>query len=334
MESITYKIETFEGPLDLLLSLIQKNKMKIEDIAVSVICEQYLDYIKEAESMDMELAGEFLVMASELLLLKSKMLLPRNEEEEEDPRKDLADALLRYQAAKEAAAKMAPLYSLYSGRFAKDTDEISIDRSFVEDQDVVSLCFAIRRIIAANESRPKADREVFAPMIARPIVPVERKITGILRHIHETKKPTMRELLLDADDLPELIATFLGILELVRMRKILIDEDPDSYTVIHGLDTKFILNDDPDGNATKLPPSDEPIPLSSKAEMHKAIRTIVRYRKKAKQSQDEAQIKMLLDDTLAGGEDDLIDDLGLDAKEIVSTLAALSQDLKKTAKKN
>ena len=332
MESITYKIETFEGPLDLLLSLIQKNKMKIEDIAVSVICEQYLEYINQAEDMDLDLAGEFLVMASELLLLKSRMLLPRNEEEEEDPRHDLAEALLRYQAAKEAAAKMAPLYSLYSGRFAKDTDEISIDRSFVEDQDVVSLCFAIRRIIAANESRPKADREVFAPMIARPIVPVERKITGILSHMRQNRKPSMRELLLDADDLPELIATFLGILELIRMRKILIEEDPDSYTVIHGLDTKFVINEDPDGKDTKLPPSDDPIPLSSRAEMHKAIRAITRARKKLKQSPDEEQIQLLLDDSLSQNEDDLIDDLGLDAKEIVAALATISKDLKKPVK--
>ena len=328
MESITYKIETFEGPLDLLLTLIQKNKMKIEDIAVSVICEQYLDYIKAANDMDMELAGEFLVMASELLLLKSRMLLPRNEEEEEDPRKELADALLRYQAAKEAAAKMADLYRTYSGRFAKDTDEISVDRTYVEDQDVVSLCFAVRRIIAALESRPRTDKEVFAPMIAKPIVPVETRIAGILRYMQYEKKPTMRDLLSDSANLPELIATFLGILELVKMRKLLIEEDPDSYTVIHGADTRFVLNEHPEDKGEKLPPSDDPIPLSSKGEMHKAIRTILRYRKKQKQTADEAQIQMLLDDALSLREDDIIDDLGLDANEIVRALAEVAKTKK------
>lgn len=328
MESITYKIETFEGPLDLLLSLIQKNKMKIEDIAVSVICEQYLDYIKAANDMDMELAGEFLVMASELLLLKSKMLLPRNEEEEEDPRQELADALLRYQAAKEAAAKMADLYRTYSGRFSKDTDEISIDRTYVEDQDVVSLCFAVRRIIAALESRPRNEKEVFAPMIARPIVPVETRIAGILHYMQFEKQPTMRELLADSANLPELIATFLGILELVKMRKLLIEEDPDSYTVIHGPDTRFILNEHPEEKGQKLEPTTDPIPLSSKGEMHKAIRTILRYRKKQKQTADEAQIQMLLDDALSQREDDIIDDLGLDANEIVRALAEVAKTKK------
>ena len=328
MESITYKIETFEGPLDLLLSLIQKNKMKIEDIAVSVICEQYLEYIKAASEMDMELAGEFLVMASELLLLKSRMLLPRNEEEEEDPRQELAEALLRYQAAKEAAAKMVPLYRIYSGRFVKDTDEISIDRTYVEDQDVLSLCFAVRRIIAANESRPRNEKEVFAPMIARPIIPVETRIAGILRYMEYEKKPTMRDLLSDSANLPELIATFLGILELVKMRKLLIEEDPDSYTVIHGPETRFVLNEHPDEKGQKLPPSEDPIPLSSKGEMHKAVRTILRHRKKQKQTADEAQIQMLLDESLSKREDDIIDDLGLDANEIIRALAEVASSMK------
>ena len=102
MEAITYKLEQFEGPLDLLLSLISKNKVNIEDIPISLICDQYMSYIREAETLDMELATEFLVMASELMYIKSKMLLPKAAPDEEDPRAGLADALLRYQQAKQA----------------------------------------------------------------------------------------------------------------------------------------------------------------------------------------------------------------------------------------
>ena len=81
MEStLTYKLETFEGPLDLLLSLIQKNKVSITDIPISLICDQYIEYITQAQKLDMELASEFIVMASELMLIKSKMLLPKEEE--------------------------------------------------------------------------------------------------------------------------------------------------------------------------------------------------------------------------------------------------------------
>ena len=93
MDAINYRLETFEGPLDLLLSLIQKNKMSIDNIQINIICEQYIQYIEEAQSLDMELASEFIVMASELMLIKSKLLLPKIEAEEEDPRAALADAL-------------------------------------------------------------------------------------------------------------------------------------------------------------------------------------------------------------------------------------------------
>ena len=217
MDALTYRIEQFEGPLDLLLTLVHKNKMNIEDIPISILCDQYLEYIKAAEAMDMELAGEFIVMASELMLIKSRMLLPRATPDEKDPRADLAEALLRFEQAKRAVQKMAPLYQLYSGRMVKDTDEISIDTSYVADQQVTSLCAAVRRIIAANESRPKAEKQVFAPMIAKPIVPVEVKIVGILHHIDKKRNPPMKELLSDATSLPDLIAIFLGILELISL---------------------------------------------------------------------------------------------------------------------
>ena len=83
METINYKLEKFEGPLDLCLTLIKKNKMSIDDIQISVLCDQYMDYIRAAGDADIELSSDFLLMASELMLIKSKMLLPRNEEEEE-----------------------------------------------------------------------------------------------------------------------------------------------------------------------------------------------------------------------------------------------------------
>ena len=136
MEALTYRLDQFqfEGPLDLLMALIQKNKVNIEDIPISLICDQYLEYLRAAQSMDMEIAGEFIVMASELMRIKSKMLLPRPQEDEADPRAELADALLRFQQAKQAAVKMAELYKVFSGRIAKDTDEISIDTSYVADQ--------------------------------------------------------------------------------------------------------------------------------------------------------------------------------------------------------
>ena len=185
--ALTYKIEQFEGPLDLLLALLAKNKVNIEDIPISLICDQYMEYINEAQRLDMELASEFILMASELMLIKSKMLLPRAEEDEEDPRAVLTDALIRYQQAKAAALKFAPLYAYYSGRLAKDTDEVSADKTFVADQDPMSLCTAVRRIIANTNAETRNSVQVFHPMIKKPIVPVEVKIVGILKHIDENR---------------------------------------------------------------------------------------------------------------------------------------------------
>ena len=93
METIQYKIDRFEGPLDLLLALVEKNKINIDDIPISLLCSQYMEYIAQAQAMDIELSSEFIVMASELMLIKSKMLLPRNEETDEDPRAMLANAI-------------------------------------------------------------------------------------------------------------------------------------------------------------------------------------------------------------------------------------------------
>ncbi len=245
--ALTYKIEQFEGPLDLLLSLIAKNKVNIEDIPISLICDQYMEYINEAQRLDMELAGEFVLMASELMLIKSKMLLPRTEDDEDDPRAVLTDALIRYQQAKAAAVQFAPLYAYYSGRMAKDTDEVSIDRSYVADQDPMSLCAAVRRILANTNADVRNSVQVFHPMIKKPVVPVEVKIVGILRHL-ESKRgaATLDELLSDSVSLPDMIAIFIGVLELVKVRRLIISDEDEDDRGIHGIGTQFVLNENED----------------------------------------------------------------------------------------
>lgn len=244
MESVTYRLEQFEGPLDLLLTLIQKNKVSITDIPISIICDQYMEYITEAQSLDMEVASEFIVMASELMLIKSKMLLPKPEEDEADPRAELTDALLRYQQAKEAAGKLTPLYAYHSTRMVKDTDEISVDKTFVADQDVTALCSAVRRIIAYNNALEKAANTAFKPMISKPIIPVEIKIVSILRHMEEKAVASLEELIINEASLPDLIASFLGVLELIKIRKLLIADDIDEENALLKASTRLILNTD------------------------------------------------------------------------------------------
>ncbi|MGI6167580.1 MAG: segregation and condensation protein A [Eubacteriales bacterium] len=246
MGALMYRLDRFEGPLDLLLTLLNKNKVNIEDIPISLICSQYLEYISGAEAMNMEIASEFLVMASELMLIKSRMLLPRPEPPEEDPRRELADALKRYREAKAAAKRLAERYAIFSGRMVKDTDEISVDKTFVADHDPELLRLALRRICAYLEAMEEAS-QTFTPMLGRRVISVESKIESILERMQKSGRSTLRELIGNEATRQDVITAFIAILELIRIRRLLIDEDinedEDSGSV-HGLDTTFILNTD------------------------------------------------------------------------------------------
>ena len=249
MEALTYHLEAFDGPLDLLLSLIRKHKINISDIPIALLCDQYLAYINAAEEAHMELASEFLVMASELMLIKSRMLLPRQAPDAPDPRMELSDALYRYAEAKAATTLFAALYSQYSGRMEKETDEISPDRSFVEDQDPSVFPNLIHKLnVLAGTPPPEEYSKAFVPMIRHAVVPVEVKISGLVRSISKKGNVSMAELLQDEPTLPDLVASFMGILELLKLRRILIDTEHDGTegeNAVHGRTTRFVLNPDP-----------------------------------------------------------------------------------------
>ena len=243
MENMTYRLTDFEGPLDLLLNLIEKNKLNILDIPIALICDQYLAFLAEAKSMDMEIATEFLNMASQLMVWKSAMLLPREEEAEKAPRFDLSDILIRHQHAKEAAPKMHPLYAYYSNRFVKDTDEISPDRSFVADQNIEDILLAVRRINSYRDAIERVKTN-FTPMISKPIVPVEGKIVLILNTLESKGTATLRALLQDAPTVADMIASFMGVLELIKVRKIIMEDIDGEQNSVRGEDTRFFLNPD------------------------------------------------------------------------------------------
>ena len=244
MENISYKLEQFEGPLDLLLTLIQKNKIEITDIPISLICEQYLAYIAEAQKMDMELAGEFIEMASRLMLIKSRMMLPRAEKESEDPREDLVLAVARYARAKALAEKLRERYKKFGGRMVKDTDELSPDRTFVLDQSPEKLYEAARRILAYKRSEKTDGSANITPIVRRSIVPVGEKIVGILSHFKKKKAVSLEDMLNDATSRPELVAIFIGVLELIKQRHIIIVENEDDFSSLHGMTTVFEMNEE------------------------------------------------------------------------------------------
>lgn len=221
MEQITYKIDQFEGPLDLLLSLITKNKIDIADIPIVLICDQYMQYISAMQEMDLDLSAEFIVMASELMLIKSKMLLPKEAEEEEDPRAALAAAVLEYKKAKEAAQKLSPLYSTFSGRMEKDTDEITPDRTFVAEHDVDLLSAAFVKIMNTIKITEKDQAVRVDPIIRAKTVSVGEKVFSLMRRLSRCgSRMKISSCFAGIHDRGELVATFMALLELLRHQRI------------------------------------------------------------------------------------------------------------------
>ena len=248
IEQLTYRLDQFEGPLDLLLTLISKNKVSITDIPIAIICDQYMEYIQEAQRMDLDIASDFIVMASELMLIKSKMILPHEEGTENDPRREIADALLLYQQAKLAAKELRPLYDEYSSRYVKDTDEVPPEKGLPLDLDpdllIKALNAVMRRIKIAQAERTPT--ELVNPLIKHKIVSVEEKIEEICELLEEQEEASLFFLLKDADSRPELVARFMGILELIKIHRIAITtvryvDDVIEYEE-RGLEMMFKLN--------------------------------------------------------------------------------------------
>lgn len=222
MQELTYKLELFEGPLELLLSLVNKNKMDINDIQISVICDQYMEYIEEAQKMDMDIASEFIVMASELMLIKSRMLLPKLKEDEEDPRAWLSEALLIYQKAKEAAQTMLPMYAEYSGRMVKDEDEIPPDKEIKAGLDPEILSKALSLMMRRLEASENVQTTHIKPLVRARVVSVEERIGSIVSMLRTRRRYTLLDILDAASDRSELIASFLALLELIKSRTVLL----------------------------------------------------------------------------------------------------------------
>lgn len=224
MEAINYKLEKFEGPLDLCLTLIKKNKMSIEDIQISILCDQYMEYINSMEEADIELSSDFLLMASELMLIKSKMLLPRNEEEEEDPRAALAAAVLEYQRAKEASGLLKEMFTEYGLRMVKDTDEIAPDKKYVADHKVEILSAALIRVMTQVKVSDAEARERFKPLISKKQVSVASIVENLAKRLKGGKKVNLEGFFKSADSKAELVSMFLAMLELLKSGVLVLDE--------------------------------------------------------------------------------------------------------------
>ena len=222
--AIQFKLENFEGPLDLLVALVEKHKLDVADIPIDLLCKQYLATIRDAEERNVEVACDFLLMASELMLIKSRMLLPRDPKTDEDPRKPLIDAIEEYRRTKLAAAELADLFSLYGTRTAKEEDDLSPDPTYVADHSVDLLRAALTKIYTETRLSEKTAKEDFSVIVNAPRIPVEVVIARLLDTLKSKRTLPLGTYLRASENRPELIARFIGILELLKARLICVEE--------------------------------------------------------------------------------------------------------------
>lgn len=223
---MTYKVKLhfFDGPLDLLLFLIKKERIDIYDIPISKVTEQYLAYLEMMEMLDLNVAGEFLVMAATLMHIKSKMLLPPEEslvegEEEKDPREELVRRLLEYKKYKEAAGELLEMKQkareLFPRRLSGEPDKIVVNNEEYFEASLFDLISAFRKIL---KTVPK---DVFHSVIKDKFT-VSDKIHQIYHILAEKSIIYFSSLFYAAESKDEVIATFLAVLELIKMREIIV----------------------------------------------------------------------------------------------------------------
>jgi len=221
IDAFPVKLENFEGPLDLLLHLIKKNELEIHDINISVITKQYLDAIQLMQELNLDVAGEFLVMAATLIHIKSKMLLPRPETasavegEEEDPRDALVRRLLEHQKFKAAAGLLHEKEQLRSAQWQRPDQvvaHIAGDEYEPElEVDLFSLLTAFQAVVDRAKLRPKV-------LLPPEQIPVEVRIDQLLARLSETDAMGFEDLFADVNDRGGLIVTFLALLEMIRLK--------------------------------------------------------------------------------------------------------------------
>lgn len=217
------KLDLFEGPLDLLLYLIKKNDINISDIPITEITEQYMEYIEMMKMLDLDIVGDFLVMAATLMQIKSKMLLPpdpcEEEEEEEDPRDELVRRLQEYKKFKEIADALKDKELKRKDFFSRVVDEEEQQRLRDDAKEVYFEASLFDLINALSDAMNKAPEEIIHEIITEEYT-VDEKIHDILHCLLDESNVTLNGLFRKAKSKIEMIVTFLAILELIRLKEI------------------------------------------------------------------------------------------------------------------
>ena len=218
--------DEYEGPLDLILALIAKHQLNIWDIEISSLLEQYMAYIHARQQQDLEVASEFLEMASRLVYIKTVSLLPRHEEEQEKAKAELVGQLLEYQACKAAAALLGDRGEDGFGTFPHPQEEIPVDTTYRLTHPAALLAKSYWEALGRGKRRLPPQPAVFTPLVAAPVVSVGSRIIHILRLLYQTATIRLSGLFSRSRSRSEAVATFMAVLELMKAKRIrLVQED-------------------------------------------------------------------------------------------------------------
>lgn len=228
MEKLSYKLETFEGPLDLLLYLITKNKLDICDIQISELLDQYMEQINAMQEADMDIASEFLEMVARLVYMKTVSLLPKHEEMEA-LRQELTGQLLEYQECKQVAAQLTERF--HYNIYVREPAEVEPDKSYKRHHDPQEILAAYLSATGRGKRVLPPSPQSFSGIVTHRIVSVTSQIVYVLRRLWKVKSIAYESLFVEKREKSDLVATFLAVLELVKGKRVRIEGEGKAATV-------------------------------------------------------------------------------------------------------
>ncbi len=238
MEKISYKLEVFEGPMDLLLHLITKHKLDIYDIPILELVEQYTSYVREMQEENMEVASEFLEMAARLVYIKTVSLLPVYDEAEE-LKNELRDELLEYRDCKILAGKLSQMTDGFNYTVRAFPEEVAPDMSYKRLHEPSELLGAYSLAAGKKLRRLPPPLDSFKTIVTKKIVSVGSKIESIVTSLKSKRKRKLYDIYGEAKSRSDLIAAFLAVLELAKNKTIYVSGDGDDIQIelLEGMET-------------------------------------------------------------------------------------------------
>lgn len=229
MSAINYKIDVFEGPMDLLLHLITKHKLNIHDIPIVELVEQYLKYVEEMKDENLEIASEFLDMAARLVYIKTISLLPVYEEADK-LRQELSGELIEYAECKRIAAVLSTQTQGFNS-IARPQAQFEVDMTYNRIHDSIELLNAYMRVVGKRLRKIPPPLDSFRTIVVKKIVSVSSKINSIVSVLTEKKVQKFRDIVLASESRSDMVAAFLAILELAKTKHVILNGDGENLEI-------------------------------------------------------------------------------------------------------